>query len=109
MRRRLTGVLVVAVFAASACGQSTGSPSASAFVPVAFSSKPATSAGTQTAGITGSTYKAVPATNTTGKVVLGEWQFPDTVNPYYALNSIYMTDMEVSDSMFDGLLTVTPD
>jgi peptide/nickel transport system substrate-binding protein len=106
MRRRLTGVLVVAVFAASACGQSTGSPSASAFVPVAFSSKPATSAGTQTAGIAGSTYKAVPATNTTGKVVLGEWQFPDTVNPYYALNG---TDMEVSGSMFDGLLTVTPD
>lgn len=106
MRRRLTGVLIVAVFAASACGQSTGSPSASAFAPAAFSSNPAPSANSQTASITGTSYKAVAATNTTGKVVLGEWQFPDTVNPYYALKS---TDMEVSDSMFDGLVSVTPD
>ncbi|HEX7491966.1 MAG TPA: ABC transporter substrate-binding protein [Candidatus Limnocylindrales bacterium] len=106
MRRRLTGLLIVAVFAASACGQSSGSPSASAFVPVAFASKAPASAIAQTNGLTDSTYKAVTATNTTGKVVLGESQFPDTVNPYYALNP---TDMEVSDSMFDGLLTVTPD
>jgi peptide/nickel transport system substrate-binding protein len=60
----------------------------------------------ETVAITGSTYKAVPATSTTGSVVLAEWQFPDTVNPYFALAS---TDIEVADSMFDGLLTITPD
>jgi peptide/nickel transport system substrate-binding protein len=56
--------------------------------------------------LTGSTYKAVAATNTTGKVVLAEWQYPDTLNPYFAQAE---TDIEVSGSMFDGLLTVTPD
>jgi peptide/nickel transport system substrate-binding protein len=106
MRRRLTGVLIVAVFAASACGQSAGSPSASPFLPIAFASKAPASAIAETSVISDSTYKPVTASNTNGKVVLGEWQFPDTVNPYYALSG---TDMEVADSMFDGLLTVTPD
>ena len=36
--------------------------------------------------------------------------FPDTVNPYYAIGGDTTgSDIEVSDSMFDGLLTVTPD
>jgi len=62
--------------------------------------------------LTGSTYKATPAATTGGTVTLAEWLFPDTVNPYYAPVENYAqagTDIEVSDSMFDGLLTVTPD
>jgi peptide/nickel transport system substrate-binding protein len=106
MRRRLIGVLAAAVVVAGACGQSTGTPSASVSRPVGSILKPAASATAQTAGITGSTYKAVPATSNSGKVVLAEWQYPHTVNPYYALNN---TEMEVANSMFDGLLTITPD
>jgi peptide/nickel transport system substrate-binding protein len=67
---------------------------------------PAASASPQTVTLTGSSYKAIPAATPGGKVVLAEWQFPSTVNPYYAMSQ---TDIEVSDSMFDNLLDVTPD
>jgi peptide/nickel transport system substrate-binding protein len=40
------------------------------------------------------------------KIVVAEWQFPDTVNPYLAQAE---TDIEVSDSMFLNLVDVTPD
>jgi peptide/nickel transport system substrate-binding protein len=53
-----------------------------------------------------SSYEAVPATTVGGKVVLAEWEFPQTVNPYYAMTE---TDIEASGSMFDSLLNVTPD
>ncbi|HEX7543288.1 MAG TPA: ABC transporter substrate-binding protein [Candidatus Limnocylindrales bacterium] len=40
------------------------------------------------------------------KIVVAEWQFPDTVNPYLAQAE---TDIEVSGSMFLNLVDVTPD
>src|ERR1035437_828235 len=40
------------------------------------------------------------------KIVVAEWQFPDTINPYYAQGE---TDIEVSGSMFHSLVDVTPD
>jgi peptide/nickel transport system substrate-binding protein len=104
MHRRLTSAVVAAVLVASACGQSTApSPSSNGSID---SAAPVPSATAQPIGITGSTYEATPADTTGGKVVLAEWKFPGTVNPYYAL---YETDIEASDSMFDGLISVTPD
>jgi len=40
------------------------------------------------------------------KIVLAEWQYPDTVNPYLAQAE---TDIEVAGSMFHNLVDVTPD
>ena len=42
----------------------------------------------------------------TKKIVVAEWQYPDTVNPYFAQAE---SDIEVSDSMFLSLVDVTPD
>ncbi len=42
----------------------------------------------------------------TKKIVLAEWQYPDTINPYFAQAE---TDIEVSGSMFHSLVDVTPD
>ena len=106
MRRRLIGVLVTCVVVLGACGQSSATPSDSVPSSALLPSMPSASGTAQSISITGSSYKAVPATTTTGKVTLAESVYPTTVNPYYALND---TSMEVSDSMFDGLLTVTPD
>jgi peptide/nickel transport system substrate-binding protein len=40
------------------------------------------------------------------KIVVAEWQYPDTVNPYLAQAE---TDIEVAGSMFHNLVDVTPD
>jgi peptide/nickel transport system substrate-binding protein len=110
MRKRLFSVLSVAVLVASACSTSSSTPT----TPPA-SQNPATnvppvtaapSATPVTVSLTGTTYKAQDAAVKDGKLVLAEWQFPDTVNPYFAQAE---TDIEVSGSMFDSLLNVTPD
>jgi peptide/nickel transport system substrate-binding protein len=106
MRERLMGVLTAAVLVAGACSGSSSSGSSATLGPTLPPLGQVSSPTPAGVTLTGSTYKAIPATATGGKVVLGEWQFPDTVNPYYALNE---TDLELSDSMFDGLLSVTPD
>lgn len=49
---------------------------------------------------------ACAPSSTTKKIVLAEWQYPDTVNPYYAQGE---TDIEVAGSMFHNLVDVTPD
>jgi peptide/nickel transport system substrate-binding protein len=46
------------------------------------------------------------SSTSTKKIVVAEWQYPDTVNPYYAQAE---TDIEVSGSMFHSLVDVTPD
>ena len=112
MRWRLIGVLTAVVLASSACNQSTA-PSSRSTSSTSGSQTP-TSVGTgvgpaatpEAISLVGTTYKADPAKAKGGKVTLAEWQFPDAVNPYYAM---YETDLEVGDSMFDGLLSVTPD
>jgi peptide/nickel transport system substrate-binding protein len=106
MRERLIGVLTAAVFVVGACGQSTSTPPPSADSATAGPTIKSPSSTPAAIVLTGSTYKAATATTTGGKVVLAEWQFPHTVNPYYAL---YETDIEASDSMFDNLLNITPD
>ena len=49
---------------------------------------------------------ACSSSTPTKKIVVAEWQYPDTVNPYYAQAE---TDIEVSDSMFLSFVDVTPD
>ena len=108
MRKRLLGVLVVSIFVVGGCGGS--SPTTPTATHTAGSSSAvATEAAVATAApidLTGTTYKAVPAAKKGAKLTLAEWQWPGTVNPYYALTA---TDIEVSDSMFSNLVDVTPD
>jgi peptide/nickel transport system substrate-binding protein len=49
---------------------------------------------------------ACSSSTPTKKIVVAEWQYIDTVNPYLAQAE---TDIEVSDSMFLNLVDVTPD
>ncbi len=105
MRRRLGGVLAVALVVAAACGSSTETPALSGGSGARITA-PVPSLTMGPVQLTGSTYEVTPAATTGGSVVLAEWELPDTVNPYFALK---MTDNEVSASMFDNLLNITPD
>ena len=49
---------------------------------------------------------ACSSSTPTKKIVVAEWQYPDTVNPYLAQAE---TDIEVAGSMFHNLVDVTPD
>jgi peptide/nickel transport system substrate-binding protein len=125
MRWRLIGVLTAGVLVASACGQATGTASPShpsSSSPAASASRSGTtgappspkgsavaSATLPPPDLTDTTYKATTPKARGGSVTLAEWQFPDMVNPYYATSSVAWTDIVVSDSMFDSLVTVTPD
>src|ERR1035437_9277333 len=110
MRKRLTGLLAIAAIVASACSSSTATSTAAPATvtpaAVATPTAPAASPTPVTVSLTGSTYKATAPTTPGGSLVLAEWQYPDTINPYFAQAE---TDIEVSGSMFDGLLNVTPD
>jgi peptide/nickel transport system substrate-binding protein len=114
MRKRLVGVIAIAALVAGACSSSSATPTAAPATPTPAPATTApTAAPTPVASptpvkveLTGTTYKAKPADNTGGTVVLAEWQYPDTVNPYFAQAE---TDIEVSGSMFDSLVNVTPD
>jgi len=108
MSKRLLGLFSVAVLIAGACSSSstTASPAASTGPVVTPVPTPVASPTGLSVALTGSTYKATTPTKTGGTLVLAEWQFPDTVNPYYAQAE---TDIEVSGSMFDSLLNVTQD
>ncbi len=106
MRSRLFGVLTVAMLVCAACNQSTGTPSPSAPGQIQLPSGPVAAPSPSPAALTGTSYVASPATTKGGKITLAEWQYPDTVNPYYAMAE---TDIEASDSMFDNLVDVTPD
>src|ERR1035437_8582158 len=109
MSKRLMGLLTTAVlvFAACSSGTTTASPGSPTGAPTTAPKATPTAVPTAVPiELTGTTYKAVPATTTGGSIVLSEYQYPDTINPYYAQAE---TDIEVSGSMFDGLLSVTPD
>ena len=118
MRKRLISVLTAATLVVSACGaSSTPSPVITAAPPtlaptVVQGATPTPPPAPTVAPtpvpiqLTGTSYKAIPAATTGGSVVVSEYQYPDTINPYYAQAE---TDIEVSGSMFDGLLNVSPD
>jgi len=105
MRRRLAGVFAVALLATGACGSSTETPALSGGTGASIvTPRPSPTVGP--VQLTGSTSEVTPSTTTGGSVVLAEWDVPDMVNPYFALK---LPDNEVSASMFDGLLNITPD
>jgi peptide/nickel transport system substrate-binding protein len=103
MVKRITSLLAIAAIVASCAGSSaTAKPSvveSPTIAPSPTSNEP---------DITGTKYNPVaPATaHPGGSIVIAEWQFPDTINPYYAQA---LTDIEVSDSMFNQLWIVTDD
>ena len=105
MRWRLIGVLTTVMLVSSAC-QASHTPSAFPSAPTIAPTAATPAATLAPISLTDTTYQATAAKAKGGKVTLAEWQYPDTVNPYYATAE---TDIEVSDSMFDGLLKVTPD
>lgn len=107
MRERLIYALVALAVVSSACAPSTKTPVPSTLSPSA--SAPSASATPQPLDLTASKYKVSPALTTGGKVTLAEWVVPTTVNPYYAVGDAAESDIEASDSMFEGLLKVTPD
>src|ERR1035437_8350661 len=103
MRKRLMGILVVSAIVAGACGSSTTPTTTSA--PTTTTSTSTTALESPSPGtsgtpipaaldLTGTTYEAALAKKQGGKITLAEWQYPDTINPYYAM---YETDIEVSD------------
>jgi len=106
MRWRLIGVLMAVVLVSGACNQANPTPSSSRSLPTTPPTAATPAATPAAISLTDTTYKSTTPKVKGGKVTLAEWQYPDTVNPYYAM---YETDIEVSDSMFDGLLSVTPD
>ncbi|MGA3057276.1 MAG: peptide ABC transporter substrate-binding protein [Candidatus Limnocylindrales bacterium] len=108
MRTRLTGLLAIAAIVASACSSSTATPTAGPTTaatptPVATPVVSPTPAGVD---ITNTTYKPTTPTKTGGSVVIAEWQFPETINVYYAQA---LTDVEAAQSMFNNLWIVTAD
>jgi peptide/nickel transport system substrate-binding protein len=108
MRRRLLGVLSLAALLVGGCSSSTNTAAPSN----GATSRPSTAAASAaplapvSVQLTGSSYSATPAAKTGGSLVLGAWEYPDTIDPYYAQHEY---DIEVAGSMFDGLLKVTPD
>ena len=78
MRKRLLGLLAIGAIVASACTSSSATPS-----PTPTPGPTATPVATPTPtpapiDLTTTTYKAEPVGKTGGKLVLGEWQEPDT-------------------------------
>ncbi len=115
MTKRLVSLFAVALFVVGACGGTTASPSATtseqpsastaSASPSTASASPSASA---SAGVdvTKTTYNPEPAQNKGGTVILAEWQFPDTLNYYYAGA---VTDNETIVTFMRGLTNVRQD
>jgi peptide/nickel transport system substrate-binding protein len=111
MRKRLISLFTVTVLVVSACNSSTSTPTvaptvAPTAVPTAAPTGPAASPTEAPVVLTGTTYKPTTATHTGGTVVIGESQYPDTLNIYYADAE---ADVEVDDGLFDSLVILTND
>jgi peptide/nickel transport system substrate-binding protein len=105
MVKRVISLLAIAAIVASACSssnKSTTNPTGTTGATPTVAPSP-TPAGVD---ITKTTYKPTAPTKTGGKLVIAEWQYPDTINPYYAQA---LTDIEAADSMLNNLWIVTND
>ena len=113
MKKRLFGLLSVAVMVFTACGTSStsSSPAASAAAPSAAApsaaaSTPAESQAPAAPELTGSKYVAEPAPAQGDTLVVAEWQVPGNINPYYAQAN---TDIEAGTPALLGLLDTSYD
>jgi peptide/nickel transport system substrate-binding protein len=113
MKKRLFGLLSVAVMVFTACGTSStsSSPAASAAAPSAAApsaaaSTPAESQAPAAPELTGSVYKAEPAPAQGETLVVAEWQVPGNFNYYYAQAN---TDIEAQTPAMLGLLDTSYD
>jgi peptide/nickel transport system substrate-binding protein len=108
MRKRLFGLLASAAIVASACsGTATTAPSSAATTaPSEVAATVVPSGGPDVnAALFGSKYAPVAGTPG-GTLVLGEWQAPDTLMPFY--NTAF-TDTEAAGPILRGLLTLDED
>ena len=105
MRRRLFGLLAAAAIVASACSSSSNTPSAAPTATPAPT--PAASATPVTIDLAKTNYKPEAIGKTGGKLVLGEWQEPDTA--WTAEYGNAATDAEAFGIPFWGLWTATAD
>lgn len=109
MIKRLTSLLAITAIVATACSSSTNStnnPSASAGPTSTTSTETIAPTPTPGVDVEGTTYKPSTPTKTGGSIVIAEWQYPDTINSYYAQA---LTDVEAQDSMLNNLVIVTND
>jgi peptide/nickel transport system substrate-binding protein len=104
MHRRLFGLFAIAAIVASACSSTEATPTAAPTQGATPTPAPSTSAGG--VDITNTSYKPSTPTQTGGSIVIAEWQYPDSVNAYYAQA---LSDIEAADSMFNNLWIVTND
>jgi peptide/nickel transport system substrate-binding protein len=104
MHRRLFGLFAIAAIVASACSSTEATPTAAPTQGATPTPAPSTSAGG--VDITNTSYKPSTPTQTGGSIVIAEWQYPDSVNAYYAQA---LSDIEAADSMLNNLWIVTND
>jgi len=106
MRGPRAGLLLVVAFALFGCSSSASTPGTSTGLSPGQQTPSLAASAAAAVQLTNTTYVATPAAKTGGALVLGAWEYPDTINPYYAGHEY---DVEVASSMFDGLVKVTPD
>ena len=114
MRKSLFSVLAVASLALSACGGSTATPSPSTAPPStpasmepSMSAEPSASAGALDVNkaLFGSNYAPVAGTNG-GTIVMGEWEAPTNLNPFF---TTAFTTFEALQPALRGFVTISSD
>ena len=116
MRNRLGSLIAVSAIVFAACGGTTATtaptaPPASATTSTAPSSSAPSTAPTASQSaldqaLFGTNYAPPTGAPTGGTIVMGEWQPPDNLNPFY---STAFTTIEAVTPALRGLLTITSD
>ncbi|MGH2512798.1 MAG: ABC transporter substrate-binding protein [Candidatus Limnocylindrales bacterium] len=115
MRKRLGGLVAVAAMLFAACTGTATAPPAS--TPPVASTPPASTAPASVApsasapsaldqALFGTNYKPPTGTKTGGTIVMGEWQPPDNMNPFY---SNAFATVEAIAPALRGLVAITSD
>lgn len=110
MRNRTLAALAIIAIALSACTGATQSPSptSSASAPTSVAPSGSGSAGTSSSidsKVFGTNYQPQPG-KSGGTIVMGEWEAPDTLNPFYTTS---FATFEAIQPSLRGLLTITSD
>ncbi len=117
MRKSLGGLIATAAILFAACSGTATAVPATAAPTVAAPSTAPSSAGTSSApsasaqsdldkALFGTNYKPPAGAVPGGTLVMGEWQPPDNLNPYY---STAFTTVEATSPALRGLITITSD
>ncbi len=90
----LFSMIGTAALLVAACGSSTA--------------KTGSTSGSTSAGYDFS-YKPTIPTTKGGNVVIGDWQFPDTLSPIAGVGGALVVDVEVTSGLFNGCVVQLPD